>query len=60
MSAIPHAYFEKVVKHFFGDVSKAYTWFTSKHPALGTSTPLEMLRDGKHLKVIKYIVKEMK
>lgn len=45
-----------LVSHFFNDdIEKSYAWFTSIHPTFGLR-PIDMLRKGKHDKLLKYVL----
>jgi hypothetical protein len=52
---IPQAYFNKVKRYFNDDAAKAWLWFKTRNPALGSVSPLEMIKAGKVAKLQLFI-----
>ena len=50
-----HNIFSLVSEFFDGDNAKTYEWFTTVHPSFGLR-PIDMLRKGKHDKLLKYVL----
>lgn len=47
--------FDKVKKYFDDDMDKAWKWFYTANPGLGYASPMEMLRNGRAKKLLKFI-----
>jgi uncharacterized protein (DUF2384 family) len=52
---IPQAYFNKVKTFFKGDAKKAWTWFNTPNPCLGSVSPRDMIKAGRENKLKKFI-----
>jgi hypothetical protein len=52
---IPQEYFNKVKAFFKGDAKKAWTWFNTPNPCLGSVSPREMIKSGRVTKLKKFI-----
>lgn len=47
--------FDKIKAFFNGDMDKTYAWFETKNPALGFISPLDMIKSGRQMKLLKFI-----
>lgn len=56
---IPQAYFNKVKNYFNGDAAKAWLWFRTRNPGLGSVSPLEMIKAGKVVKLQQFIDQQL-
>ena len=54
MSALPHAYFRKVLIHFGMDNAKAWAWFNQWQPGLN-AIPMNLIRKGRIAKLEAFI-----
>lgn len=52
---IPQAYFNKVKSFFNGNTAKTWLWFKTPNPALGSVSPLDMIKAGRVEKLKKFI-----
>jgi hypothetical protein len=57
---IPQSYYDKMLKHFSGDKSKTYAWFSTPNPTLNGFTPLDAIKFGKQKKLIEWIDEAIK
>lgn len=49
-----------VADHFEGDYSKAKMWMDSDNPMLGGTSPIEMIKSGRHEKLMGFIETSIK
>ncbi len=52
---IPHEYFMAVKDYFYGDETKAWSWFRTPNPNFHMQSPLQLIKDGKAKKVMLFI-----
>ena len=57
---IPQLYFDKVRTYFLGDVKATWDWFKNANPALGSASPMDLLKQKQENKVIQHINKALK
>jgi hypothetical protein len=57
---IPHSYFERMKIYFNGDTAKTWAWFKTPLPALDNLSPLEMIKIGRTVKLLKFIDNKLK
>jgi hypothetical protein len=52
---IPDSYFTRVCAYFRNDAKKAWAWFDTRNPSLSMMSPMELIRDGRKKRLMKFI-----
>ncbi|HXK00714.1 MAG TPA: hypothetical protein VNF93_02370 [Buchnera sp. (in: enterobacteria)] len=47
--------FEMIKEYFNGNINKTFTWFTTPNSYLGGLSPLNMMKNGRTDKLLKFI-----
>jgi len=51
--------FKLVVDYFKGDEEKAWGWLNAKNPLLGDVSPWEMIKQGRHKRLLEFVESQL-